>query len=77
MEPTIYQAIKNDPGLLHFLRYDPTWYRTLARDPERFSEMEQQAKLYQGKTMPQRVEKLTEQMQLLGMFLQMASTMKD
>ncbi|CQR47813.1 hypothetical protein BN1058_02144 [Paraliobacillus sp. PM-2] len=77
MEPSIYQQIKNNPSLLYYIRHDPTWYRTLSRDPTTLSDMEKEAKLYQGKTIPQRVERISEQMRLLGMFLQMASTMKD
>ncbi|GAA5414991.1 hypothetical protein Pryu01_00015 [Paraliobacillus ryukyuensis] len=77
MEPTIYQKIKAEPALLRFLRNQPNWYRTLARNPEAFEDLQKQAKQYQGRTIPQRVEKISEQMQLLGMFLHMASTMKD
>ncbi|WP_182199051.1 YlbE-like family protein [Paraliobacillus salinarum] len=77
MDPSIYQQIRNDSNLLYHLRHDPSWYRELSKNPMALSEMEKQAKLYQGRTIPQRVERISEQMQLLGMFLQMASTMKD
>lgn len=77
MDPSIYQHIKSDSNLLYHLRHDPSWYRKLSKNPMSLSEMEKQAKRYQGRTIPQRVERISEQMQLLGMFLQMASTMKD
>ncbi|MFB1051909.1 YlbE-like family protein [Paraliobacillus sp. JSM ZJ581] len=77
MDPLIYQQVKNNASVLYYMRHDPSWYRKLSRNPMALVDMEKQAKIYQGRTIPQRVERISEQMQLLGMFLQMASTMKD
>lgn len=77
MDPNTYQLIKNNPTLLNFLRSYPQWYRTLSRDPTQLNSMERMARLDQGKTLPQQVVRVSEQLQLLGMLMQMASTMKD
>lgn len=73
----MYNQINAKPELLFFLRHQPIWYRTLSRDPAQFEQFEKEAKSYLGKTIPQRVEKVSEQMQMMAMFLQMASAWKD
>lgn len=60
-----------------FVRYNPEWYRYLSRDPDRIDELEKAAKQFYGQTFPQRVEKLNNQVQMVGMLLQFAGAMKD
>jgi len=39
--------------------------------------LEKEAKRFYGRTIPQRVEKVSDQMQMMAMLFQMASAMKD
>ncbi|QTM99311.1 hypothetical protein ERJ70_08335 [Sediminibacillus dalangtanensis] len=77
MQPAIYQQLTNRPDLKHFIRMNPEWYRKLTRYPEEFTEMEKAAKAFYGKTIPQRIERLSGQMQMISMLIQMAGSMKD
>ncbi|QGS68600.1 hypothetical protein CV093_09060 [Oceanobacillus sp. 143] len=53
------------------------WYRYLSRDPNNILEMEKEAKKFYGKTLPQRLEKISSNMQMVGMLMQFADAMKD
>lgn len=72
-----YQYLQRHPDLANFVRYHPIWYRYLSRDPYRISELENEARLFYGKTFPQRLEKLTHQVQMVNMLIQFAGKMKD
>ncbi|WP_017753601.1 YlbE-like family protein [Calidifontibacillus oryziterrae] len=52
-----------------FIRENPIWYRLLSRNPERIFEIEQAAKLYYGKTFPQKIDRLHQQVQLAQMLM--------
>ncbi|WP_026570477.1 MULTISPECIES: YlbE-like family protein [Sediminibacillus] len=77
MQPAIYQQLTNRPDLKHFIRMNPEWYRKLTRNPEEVTELEKAAKAFYGKTIPQRIERLSGQMQMISMLIQMAGSMKD
>lgn len=72
-----YDYLQSRPDLLQFVRYNPVWYRYLTREPYRISELEKEAKRFYGKTMSQRLEKLSNQVQMAGMLIQFADVMKD
>ncbi|MUK89553.1 hypothetical protein GMD78_14390 [Ornithinibacillus sp. L9] len=72
-----YQFLKSRPELLHFVRQNPIWYRYLTRDPNRLSELEKEARQFYGKTFTQQVERINNGVQMVGMFLQFADSMKD
>ncbi|SET29888.1 YlbE-like protein [Oceanobacillus limi] len=77
MNSSCYNYLKSRPELLQFVRSNPMWYRYLTRDPNRIYEIEKEAKRFYGKTFPQQVEKINNGVQMVGMFLQFAETMKD
>ncbi|WP_138415051.1 YlbE-like family protein [Aquibacillus sediminis] len=77
MQPELYHYLQTRTDLLHFVRQNPKWYRTLSREPNRVGELEQEAKYFYGKTVPQRINKLSNQIQMITMLLQMAGSMKD
>ncbi|MDC3416503.1 YlbE-like family protein [Aquibacillus salsiterrae] len=77
MQPDLYYYLQQRADLLHFVRMNPQWYRELTRDPSRIYDIEKEAKYFYGKTVPQRIEKLSSQMQMVSMIIQMAGAMKD
>ncbi|KKE78082.1 YlbE-like family protein [Oceanobacillus caeni] len=77
MDPTLYQYLSNRDDLLHFRRHNPIWYRYLMRDPNCLDEMEKEAKKFYGKTFPQRIEKIGNNVQMINMLAQFAGLMKD
>lgn len=72
-----YNYLKENPKLAAFVRHNPMWYRYLSRDPSRIVELEKEAKKFYGKTFPQRLEKVSNQMHLISMFMQLAQSVKD
>jgi len=77
MNVMCYQYLQKNPDLAVFVRYNPIWYRYLTRDPHRIYELVEEAKVFHGKTLPQRLEKLNNQVQMVNMLVQFASNMKD
>lgn len=77
MQPSCYQYLQEQPDLANFVRFNPIWYRHLTRDPSRIAELPGEAKRFYGKTFPQRLDKINNQIQMVGMFLQFADAMKD
>jgi hypothetical protein len=72
-----YQYLQSHPELANFVRYHPMWYRYLSRDPQRVYELVDEAKVFYGKTFPQRLERLNNQVQMVNMLIQFATAMKD
>lgn len=77
MDPKAYQYLVSDPKLLRFVRYNPIWYRYLSRDPNKILEVPKEAKKFYGNTFPQRLEKVSNHIQMIRMLAQFAATMKD
>jgi hypothetical protein len=77
MEKDLYQYLITRPDLVNFIRFNPKWYRYLSREPARVSEIEQEAKRFYGKTFPQKIERLNNNVAMVGMLLQFAEMMKD
>ncbi|KAB8138633.1 hypothetical protein F9U64_03180 [Gracilibacillus oryzae] len=77
MEPEIYYFLEKRQDLWNFIRKNPEWYRNLSRDASRISEMEQLAKQYYGRTVPQRLEKAQHNIQLVRMLIDMAGAFRD
>ncbi|MBB6449416.1 hypothetical protein HNR44_001365 [Geomicrobium halophilum] len=73
MHPEINRYILAKPDLKKYLRAEPSWYRILARRPERLSEMEKEARLFNGQTWPQRVARMN---QGLGMTINLLNMIK-
>lgn len=71
MRKELYMYVRNDPLLHQYIRMHPYWYRKLGRNPNSVVQLRQEAKQFFGKTFPQRVEKLHQNLQLAMMVMQM------
>lgn len=71
MRKDLLSSIRHDPLLHEYIRMHPYWYRKLGRNPESFSEFRYEAKQFFGKTIPQRIEKLNQNVQMAMMLMQM------
>ncbi|WP_099157970.1 YlbE-like family protein [Virgibacillus ndiopensis] len=77
MQSSSYHYLQSHPELANFVRYNPIWYRYITRDPNKIHELPREAKKFYGKTFPQQLEKISNQAQMIGMFIQLADEMKD
>ncbi|TQS75673.1 hypothetical protein DX933_05210 [Ornithinibacillus gellani] len=77
MDHRVHAYLTVHPDLKTFVRHHPIWYRYLSRDPERMFELEKEAKVYFGKTIPQRMNKWNDRIHMLGMLFQFVEAMKD
>lgn len=77
MQPNVYKYLENREDLIKFIRMNPIWYRRLTRYPDQLEQLEKEAKYFYGKTTPQKLDRITNQMQMLNMFLQMAQAMQQ
>ncbi|MFC4404688.1 YlbE-like family protein [Gracilibacillus xinjiangensis] len=77
MEQETYYFLEQRQDLWNFIRKNPDWYRYLSRDANRIEEMEQTAKQFYGKTIPQRLEKAQQNIQLVSLIIDMAGAFKD
>lgn len=77
MNEGVYHYLQTNKHLLNFIRHQPMWYRYLSRDPEKIHELEEAAKVFYGKTMSQRLEKVNEHIQLIHMLVQLSQLSKD
>ena len=71
MRKEVYDGIRSNPDLHHYLRMNPVWYRRLGRDPEMFEKMVQESKVYFGKTLSQRVDQIHQNMNMAMMMIDM------
>ncbi|MGO4887906.1 YlbE-like family protein [Anaerobacillus sp. MEB173] len=75
MRKDIQNYLANRPDLKQFMREQPIWYRRLSRNPSAIQSMEQQANVYYGRTFPQRIERLQNNINLTMMLLEMVRNM--
>lgn len=71
MRREIHNYIHARPDLIRFIRENPIWYRQLSRSPEKMFEIDQESKVYYGKTLPQRIDRLQQNIQLANMLVGM------
>lgn len=62
MHPDVYYYLQEKPELLQYIRLHPIWYRYLSRDISLVTELEKEAKVFYGKTFPQRLEQFANQL---------------
>lgn len=78
MDIATIQYLANNPTLQEFIRYEPYWYRQLSRDGlKRVNELEKASKVFYGKTLSQRVDRVNNQLQMASMLINMADMLKD
>ncbi|WP_096435533.1 YlbE-like family protein [Alteribacter populi] len=75
MRVEVMQQVRSQPELWRYLRLHPKWYRTLSRNPGALVEMEKEAKVFYGKTFPQRMDRLQNNMNLAVMLVDMVRQM--
>lgn len=63
--------------MLYFLRKHPIWYRKLSYGDSAFDEFIREMRLFYGKTIPQRVERVKNQLQMVDLIISLSKAMKD
>jgi len=71
----IYAWIKENEDQLKYLRLQPIWYRKLMRNPHEVEKLGTEAVFHFEKSVPHRVNKLTNGIQVASMMLNMIQTM--
>ena len=71
----VYEWIKSNEDHLKYLRLQPIWYRKLMRNPSEVEKMGTEAVFYFEKSIPHRVNKLTNGVQVASMMLNMLQSM--
>ncbi|WP_042349055.1 YlbE-like family protein [Bacillus massiliigorillae] len=75
MRQDLYEWIKNDGDQLQYLRLQPIWYRKLTRNPQEIEKFGTDTVFHFEKSIPQRVNKLTNGVQVASMMLGMLQSM--
>ncbi|MFC7372048.1 YlbE-like family protein [Fictibacillus iocasae] len=71
MRQEILHYLNTRPDLKFFIRERPEWYRTLSRNPGSMQELEEQAKVFFGKTFGQRVDRFHQQLKSIGLLMEL------
>lgn len=77
MRKEVMEYIKSKPELKQYLREQPIWYRKLARNPDDLKSFEISAMHYYKRTIPHRVEKISNGLQMASMMLSMFQAMNS
>ncbi|RFU63395.1 YlbE-like family protein [Peribacillus glennii] len=76
MRQDVYSLIEENQDLKKFLRGQPYWYRRLMRNPQDLDKLETEAAYHFNKTIPQRINKFSDGVQMASMLLGMFQAMK-
>lgn len=77
MRQDVYKWIKENGDQLKYLRLQPMWYRKLSRNPQLVEEMGTEALYHFEKSIPHRVDKLTNGVQVASIMLSMLQGMNS
>ncbi|MET3686281.1 hypothetical protein ABIC37_001792 [Priestia megaterium] len=77
MRKDIYDYMQSRPKLNDFVREQPMWYRRLSRNPEELEKFELESKHYYKQTIPHKVEKFSNSIQMANMMFHMFQSMKN
>ena len=77
MRQDIYELIEADEDLLNFLRQQPIWYRRLSRNPQDFELFSTETKYFFKKSIPDRVNQLSNSVQMASMMVSMFQSMNS
>ena len=69
MELKVIHAIKSNPLLYSYLRVNSSWYSVLNRDSSRLRDIEKEARHYYKMTFPDKIERFTNQMEMISTFM--------
>lgn len=71
MRNDINMVLRSQPEIKQFIRQHPYWYRKLSRDPYQLQQLQVEVNQFYGRTFPQRMEKIQNNLQLAMMLIQM------
>lgn len=71
MRQEIQVYISQNPEIKQFIRNHPMWYRYLARNPQSLSQLENEMKVYYGKTFPQKLDRFQSNLNMAMMLIDM------
>jgi hypothetical protein len=77
MRKDILDFLQSDVEYIKFIRQQPKWYRKLTRNPELIEEFRLASLEFYGKTIPQRVDKLQNQVQMASFMIDMFQVLKE
>ncbi|WP_077617705.1 YlbE-like family protein [Bacillus sinesaloumensis] len=77
MRKETYDYIKRQKKLRSFIRENPIWYRKLSRNPAEYNSLESEAKIYFKQTVPHKVQKLNQSLEMASFMLQMYQGMRQ
>ncbi|MFS0782426.1 YlbE-like family protein [Bacillus sp. 1P06AnD] len=75
MRQDIYNWIKENKDQLSYLRLQPMWYRKLTRNPQEYEAFGTEAVYHYEKSIPHRINKLTNGVQAASMMLNLIQSM--
>jgi hypothetical protein len=71
----IYSVIEKSEDLKNYLRLQPIWYRKLMRNPQLLASMETEATYFFKKSIPHRISKFSDGVQIASMMMSMFQAM--
>ena len=74
MRYEVYQEIQSDKDYMNYLRFKPVWYKRLMRNPDKISEFQTECKTFFRKTIPDRVNAISNGVQLAQMMMTMVQS---
>lgn len=77
MRKNVLDFLQSDEEYIKFIRQQPKWYRKLTRNPELVEEFRLASLEFFGKTIPQRVDKLQNQVQMASFMIDMFQVLKE
>ncbi|MDR9795506.1 YlbE-like family protein [Aeribacillus sp. FSL K6-1121] len=77
MRKDLYLYIQQNPLLKQYIREKPYWYRTLTRHPEFLEKMEISMANDYYLTLPHKIEKFSNSIQMMSMMLSMLQAFRE
>jgi len=77
MRKNVQEFIKSKAILRNYLREQPRWYRTLTRNPQDLQRFEFAALQYYHQTIPDKIEKITNSIELASLMVYMLQSAKQ
>lgn len=77
MRKDVLDFLQSDEEYIKFIRQQPKWYRKLSRNPELTEDFRLASLEFFGKTIPQRVDKLQNQVQMASFMIDMFQVLKE
>jgi hypothetical protein len=77
MRKDVLDFLQSNEDYMRFIRIQPKWYRTLTRNPDLLEDFRLASMQFFGKTIPQRVDKLQNQVQMASFMVEMFQALKE